>query len=139
MARKIRILLDLNILLDVLQNREPFVAESARILAGIETGRVEGLISAHAITTLYYILSKYRSAEQAQVTVTELLQFLSIASVGQSTIEQALALPIRDFEDAVQMVAALQNDVQYIITRDVKDFEAGPLPALQPAEFLSLL
>jgi predicted nucleic acid-binding protein len=139
MARKPKVLIDLNLILDVLQKREPFYAASARALACAETGLVEGVVAAHTVTTLFYLVAKDQSAERARIALTELLQFLSVASVGHATIEQALNLPYGDFEDAVQMMAAVQAGAQYLVTRNVQDYRAGPLPALQPAELLALL
>ena len=139
MAKKPRVLIDLNIILDVLQKREPFYAMSARVLACAETGLVEGMVAAYTMTTLFYLFAKDQSAEKARVALTELLQFLSVASVGQATIERALNLPYSDFENAVQMMAAVQADAQYLVTRNVQDYRSGPLPALQPAELLALI
>ena len=139
MAGKLRVLVDLNLILDTLQKREPFYATSARVLACAETGLVEGLVAAHTLTTLFYLIAKYRSTGMARVVLTELLQFLSVAAVDHSTIKQALNLPYGDFEDAVQMMAGVQAGAQVVITRNVHDFQAGPLPALLPAELLALV
>jgi hypothetical protein len=97
------------------------------------------LTAAHTLTTLFYLVAKGQSPGQARVALTQLLQFLSVAAVDQTTIEQALNLPYGDFEDSVQMMAAVQAGVHYIVTRNVRDFEAGPLPALRPAELLALV
>lgn len=131
--------MDLNIILDVLQRREPFYEMSARALAAAETGMVEGWIAAHSLTTLFYLLARHQSAEHARVALMELLSFLSVAAVDQVVIEQALKLPYADFEDAVQMMAAVGSDVQYLITRNARDYRLGPLPVLQPAELLALV
>lgn len=139
MAAKLRALYDLNIILDVLQRREPFFALSARALASAETGQVEGLIAAHSVTTLFYLITKDQSAEQARVILTQLLEFLKVAAVDQNTIELALNLPYKDFEDAVQMAAAMQAEAQTIVTRNVEDFHSGPLGTLQPGELLTLI
>jgi predicted nucleic acid-binding protein len=139
MAARFSVLIDLNVILDVLQRREPFYAASARVLACAETGIVEGWVAAHSLTTLFYLLTRYQSADQARVTLSELLSFLSVAAVGQAVIEQALRLPYHDFEDAVQMMAAVRAGVGYLVTRNVRDYESGPLPALQPAELLPLV
>ncbi len=133
------ILIDLNVILDVLQRREPFYEMSARVLAGIEMGKADGWIAAHSVTTLFYLLARYQSADRARVVIGDLLSVLSVAPVDQSVIERALPLPYRDFEDAVQMMAAVQAGAQYLITRNVCDFQAGPLPVLQPVEFLALI
>lgn len=139
MAAAFRVLLDLNVILDVLQRREPFFENSARVLALAETGVIKGLVSAHSITTLFYLYAKAQSANEARVAITDLLQFLSVATVDQRTIEQALALPYKDFEDAVQMVTAIHAAADYVVTHNVADFKMGPLPAIMPAELLALL
>lgn len=139
MAAELKVLIDLNVVLDVLQRREPFYDMSAGVLAAAETGVVEGWVAAHSLTTLFYLLARYQSAEQARVALTDLLTFLSVAAVDHVVIEQALNLPYPDFEDAVQMMAAVRSGVQYLVTRNVRDYGMGPLPVLQPAELLALL
>jgi predicted nucleic acid-binding protein len=133
------VLIDLNILLDVLQKREQFYEASARLLAAVEVGKVRGLVAAHSITTLFYLVRKDRSTSEARATITNLLQFVEIAPIDQSTIEQALNLDYRDFEDAVQMISALQCKVDYLITRNEKDYQPALLPVLQPVDFLATL
>jgi hypothetical protein len=107
MAARLSVLFDLNIILDVLQWREPFYDASARALVCAETGSVEGWVAAHSLPTLCCLRGKYGSAEQARVAVSEMLSFLSVPTVGQEVIEQAPYLPYQDFEDAVQMIAAV--------------------------------
>jgi predicted nucleic acid-binding protein len=116
------VLIDLNILLDVLQKREQFYEASARLLAAVEVGKVRGLVAAHSITTLFYLVRKDRSTSEARATITNLLQFVEIAPIEQSTIEQALNLDYDDFEDAVQMISAVQCKVDYLITRNEKNY-----------------
>ena len=84
------VLIDLNIILDVLQKREQFYEPSARLLAAVELGKVRGLVAAHSITTLFYLIRKDQSAAEARATITNLLQFIEIAPLDHSTIEQAL-------------------------------------------------
>jgi predicted nucleic acid-binding protein len=139
MAPELKVLIDLNIVLDVLQWREPFYDMSAGVLAAAETGMIEGWVAAHSLTTLFYLLARYQSAEQARVALTDLLTFLSVAAVDHVVIEQALNLPYPDFEDAVQMMAAVRSGVQYLVTRNARDYGMGPLPVLQPAELLALV
>jgi len=133
------VLIDLNILLDVLQKREQFYEASARLLAAVEVGKVRGLVAAHSITTLFYLIRKDSSVADARATITNLLQFIEIAPVDQSTIEQALNLDYRDFEDAVQMISAVQCKVDYLITRNEKDYQPALLPILRPVDFLGAL
>lgn len=139
MAQKIKVLFDLNIILDVLQEREPFYEMSAQLLAQAEAGKIQGFVAPHSLTTLFYLIQKDQSAAHAKVTITNLLQILKIASIDQSTIEQALSLPYKDFEDAVQMMAAVQCKADYLVTRNVKDFKPAALSVIQPSELLSLI
>jgi predicted nucleic acid-binding protein len=137
MPSKPTVLIDLNILLDVLQKREPFYETSARLLAMIETGKIKGYIASHSITTLFYLIKKDRSIAEARAIITNLLQFMKVAAVDQSTIEQALNLDYPDYEDAVQMISALQCKADYLITRNCKDYQPPLLSVMQPVDFLS--
>jgi len=133
------ILIDINILLDVLQQREPFFDASARLLAMVETGHIKGYIAAHSVTTLFYLIQKDRSSAQARASITGLLQFLAIAPVDHNTIEQALNLDYSDFEDAIQMISALHCQAEYLITRNVADYQPALLPVMQPVDFLGTI
>ena len=139
MARKPAILIDLNILLDVLQKREPFYEASAGILAAVETGHIRGYMAAHSFTTLFYLVQKDKSAAQARATITNLLQFIQVAPVDQGTLEQALNLDYGDFEDAVQMIAAVRCKVDCLVTRNGKDYQPALLPVVKPVDFLGTL
>jgi len=139
MAAKTKAFFDLNIILDVLQNREPFYEASAQLLAYAETGKIHGFIAPHSLTTLFYLISKDQSAAKAGATITNLLQFLSVAKIDQTTIEQAMSLAYRDFEDAVQMIAAVQCKADYFLTRNPKDFQPPMLTVIQPSEMIALI
>lgn len=132
-------MIDLNVILDVLQKRHPIYETSAALLAAAEIGDVEGFISAHSVTTLFYLIQKGRSSSEARAVITNLLQFLKIGPVDQTTIEQALNLDYSDFEDAVQMMSAVQCRADYLITRNTKDYQPSLLPVIQPVDFLGTL
>ena len=139
MANKLKVIIDLNVVLDVLQEKEPFYEASASLLAAVETGKVEGYLAAHSVTTLFYLIQKSKSSADARAMITNLLQFLQVAPVDQSTIEQSLSLDYRDFEDAVQMITAIQCKADYLITRNIKDYKPALLPVIQPVDFLGTL
>ncbi len=137
MPGKPTVLIDLNILLDVLQKRDPFYETSAQLLALVETGKIKGYIASHSLTTLFYLIKKDRSTAEARAVITNLLQFIKVAAVDQSTIEQALNLDYPDYEDAVQMISAVQCKADYLITRNCKDYQPPLLSVMQPVDFLS--
>jgi hypothetical protein len=127
------------VVLDVLARREPCFADSAAMLAACETGRCHGLVAAHTVTTLFYLLAKYRDTATARSCVRDLLRIVEVAPVDREVIEQALGAPCDDFEEDVQMAAAATAGADYVVTRNLSHFTGGPLPALAPAEFLPLL
>jgi predicted nucleic acid-binding protein len=136
---KLRVLFDINVLMDVLQKREPFYQGSAQAMSLSERGIVEGFISAHSVTTLMYLLSKDKSPDSARMMHTSLLQFLKVVKADQDTIEQSLNLSFQDFEDAVQVIAALQSNLDYVRTRNPRDFPLSPVPVLQPVELIKIV
>jgi predicted nucleic acid-binding protein len=139
MPNRPKVMIDLNVILDVLQKRDPFYETSAALLAAAETGHIQGYIAAHGVTTLFYLIQKAKSSSEARATITNLLQFLKIGPVDQATIEQALNLDYRDFEDAVQMMSAVQCKADCLITRNIKDYQPALLTVIQPVDFLGTL
>ncbi len=139
MANRQAILIDLNIILDVLQKREPFYESAASLLAAAETGKIDGYVAAHRITTLFYLFEKDKGRAEAKAAITNLLQIPKIAPIDQDTIEQALNLDLADFENAVQMMAAVQCKLDCLISRNTKGFQPGLLPVLQPVDYLASL
>ena len=76
--------------------------------------------------------------QQANLTVAKLVQVFNVAAVDQNVILKALALGWKDFEDAVQMVAALNAQANYLVTRNPKDFKDALVPVVQPGDLLAL-
>ena len=139
MAKQMRILVDLNVVLDVVQIREPFYADSAKVLDAVVNQEVDGFLAAHSMTTLFYILTRWQNRVTAVSVLQELLTSFTVAAIDDAVIRQALSWGWRDFEDAVQMATAVHAKLDYLITRNPKDFETRPIPVLQPAPLLPLL
>ena len=139
MVNKPAILVDLNVILDVIQFRQPFYNESARVLDAVVRKEVVGWIAAHSVTTLFYVITRQRNRETAVSAITSLLDAFTVATVDDSVIRKAIIWGWADFEDAVQMAAAASTGVDYLITRSLRDFKTGILPVVQPAAFLTLL
>jgi hypothetical protein len=139
MANKIRVLVDLNVVIDVMQNRQPFYEDSAGVLDAVVRRVVLGWLAAYSVTTSHYVISRSRNREAAVQAVTGLLESFTVATVDDTVIRKALSLGWTDFEDAVQMAATVGDDIDYLITRNIKDFQNGPVPVIQPAAFLALL
>ncbi len=134
-----KLLLDINVLLDVLLNREPWAADAARLLAAVDACQAEGYVAGHTITTIYYLIAKARDRRVAAVAVTDLLRIVKVVPMEVADFHQALVLGLDDFEDAVQVAAGLKVGADYVATRDEKHFRGSPLPARSAGELLALL
>jgi predicted nucleic acid-binding protein len=134
-----RILFDTNVILDVLLDRQPHAEASASIWAAIETGAAEGMLAAHAVTTIHYLVRKERGSVRAKRIVSAILRVFKVASVDGEVVQEALHLPFSDFEDAVTSAAARLSDCDYIVTRDPKGFRNSPVRALTPEAAMPLL
>lgn len=131
-----RVMLDLNVLLDVVQRREPFYAASAEVLSlAIEETNV-GCLPGHALTTLHYIVAKHADQEQANSLIDWLLAHLEVVAQDRSQFVRARSLEITDFEDAALASAAEASGCRLIVTRNVADFRFSPVPAVTPEELL---
>jgi predicted nucleic acid-binding protein len=134
-----RLLVDTNVVLDVLLDRQPHGEASVAVWASIETGRWQGFLAAHAITTIHYLAQKELGSAKAKQLVALVLRVFRVATVDGSVIEHALRLPLADFEDAVAAAAALASECEYVVTRDPKGFRGSPVPAIAPQAVLPIL
>ncbi|CDM93479.1 MAG: PIN domain-containing protein [Limnospira sp. PMC 1291.21] len=130
-----RVLIDTNVVLDFLQEREPFVENAARIFQQIDAGEIEGVITATTITNIYYIIRKFAGDGVARDAIAQILIDLTIAPVNRDVLEGAIALQFADFEDAVQYVCGISHPVDVIVTRDVTGFSAATIPVVLPENF----
>lgn len=142
MLRRINmdVLIDANIILDVLLQRAPFYENSVKIVEACVKGRATGFVSAHSVTTVWYVLRHEFSIEERRKLFKLIFTWCRIASVGQHELLSALERDdFSDFEDCVQDECAASINAGYIITRNKKDFVNGRIPALLPEEFIGLM
>ena len=134
-----RVLLDVNVVLDVLADREPFADASTAVLSRVETGALEGFLAAHTITTLHFLLSQHLGKARTRRALTSLLGLVELVPVDEGRLRHALAFNWADFEDAVQAACAEKAEADYLVTRNKPDFRRSPVKAVTPAELLALL
>lgn len=134
-----KILLDTNVVLDLLLDREPFAEQAAAIFARIERSETEAFLCATTVTTIDYLLKQSFSRTKAKKSLQQLLELFEIAPVNRPVIEEALQGKMDDFEDAVLACSANLVGALAIITRNTKDFRYSPVKALDPQEFLTAI
>ena len=134
-----KLLIDANILLDVLQNRENFVRASSMVWKLCETEQAKGYISALTFANLVYIMRKEMDAQRIEEVLHMLSLIFEFAELNDSDLFRAAALQWPDFEDAVQSVTAERIHADYIITRNVRDVSRSKVIAFTPDELLARL
>lgn len=131
-----RVLLDTDVVLDLVGDRQPFVVEASVLLLAHEQGQIEAFVSAITPVNVFYILRKQRGAVGARQAVDTVLTTFSICSIDQSMLTAAHALPMSDFEDALQVAVAQAAALDAVITRNTDDYTHAPILVLSPAEAL---
>mgnify|MGYP006274087949 CR=1 FL=1 len=134
-----RVLLDTNIILDFLLEREPFFTEANVLFQSILSREVQGYVTATTLTDIFYIAKKSKGAEIAKQYVSNILVIMKICPVNRRILQTAISSNLKDFEDAVQLVCATRLNLDAIITRDRQGFAGASLPILSPGELLQIM
>ena len=133
-----RVLFDVNVILDVLADRDPFADASSGALGLAEQGSVEGIVAARTMTTLHYLLERDVGRAGARRALSALMGFLLVEPVDGPRLRHALALGWKDFEDAVQAVCAETAKADYLVSRDMSGFKQSTVRTVAPAELVVL-
>lgn len=134
-----RVLFDSDVIIDVMANRQPFIVNSAQALNTVATFQVEGYIAGHAVTNIFYILRRQLGVSVTLDILTKLLGKLKVASVTDAVIHSALQTKMTDFEDAVTSEAAFAINLDFIVTRNTKDYVNSSVSAIPPEKLLQLV
>ncbi|MCP5045786.1 MAG: PIN domain-containing protein [bacterium] len=129
-------LIDTNVLLDVLTEREPFYEHSAVIWSLVEKNLIKGYISAISVNNIYYITKKLKGRSGAEQIVDKIIKDFKVISLTYEILKLSRTINNKDFEDTIQYFSALQNGCEYIITRNKKDFPQKKIRVIEPVEFI---
>lgn len=133
-------LVDTCVIVDVLQDREPFSSDARKIFLAIANKRLDGLLTAKASTDIYYLTHKYtHSDKESKRILNTLFGLFELLDTTGLDCRKAISSEISDFEDAVMVESAIRAEVDCIVTRNLKDFEKSPVPVYAPADFLNLI
>ena len=134
--KKLRVMVDINVILDVLENRNEWVMDAAKTCAVCGGGmRAIGFVPPHAVTTIYYIVRKRGGKALADKAIDWLLALFKVADCGTDEFKAARASGIDDYEDAVVVASAQKAGCDYIVTRNVRHFKNSLAPVVTPADF----
>lgn len=128
-----------DVLLDVLANQKSFVQYSSLILELGLKKKLDLYTSAICFANIYYVLVKQLGKTSAKQKMAKLKTFISISPTTDQAITQALASSFPDLEDGIQHYTAADNNLDFIITRNIKDFKSAIIPVFTPEEYLASL
>ena len=134
-----KVFLDANIIIDVVQNRTDFVEESSKVLQSGLEGFIDLCASDVTFTTVSFYARKQRTTEQLYEIMQSLRDFIDVAPTGKIAIDWALQRKAKDFEDSVQYYAALRTGAEYIVSRNVRDYPFDDIPGVTPQDFLMIM
>lgn len=134
------IFLDTNIVIDFLADRNPFSLFAAKLFNFSILGKAKIYVSAVSYNNIYYILRQSHSSVETLKLLDELSEMTEITDLTKSIIKKSLKSDFKDFEDAIQYNCALSlYKVDFIVTRDTKDFKKSTLSIMTPEEAVRLL
>jgi predicted nucleic acid-binding protein len=134
-----RVLVDTDVVLDLMLKRPTFYHDAFALWRAGDQGRYERFIAAITPVNAYYIARKFLGAASARQAISDLLTASNICAIDEYVLTTAHSSPIADFEDAVQIYAAVHAGMDVIVTRNGPDYAGSPIPVLTPADLLARL
>lgn len=132
-----RILIDTCIVIDALQNREPFNKNAQDIFLLAANRKFDGFITAKSVTDIYYLTHRLtHSDKNTRNILSRLFKLFDLADTTGTDCKYALSLEVSDYEDAVMIETALRMQMEAIVTRNTKDYSKSVVPVLTPDELI---
>lgn len=134
------IFVDTNIFIDLIADRKPYSKFAIEIFSKAESGSIQLFASSHTIATTHYLLKKYIDETSLRNILYTILDYVTIISVDANIIKKSLKSKHKDFEDAIQILAANSvSKIDCIVTRDIKDFKNSEIEVVGPDELCGMI
>lgn len=134
-----RILLDTNVVLDFILKRQPFDIEAKEIFVRAAQKQIEIFVSPITPINSFYTTNKEKGRAAAFQSTEQLLKLIRVTKCDKTVFQNALSLGFNDYEDAVQHECAPAENLDAIVTRNVKDYKNSSVKVYSPSEFLQIL
>lgn len=132
-----RVLIDTCVIMDIFRDKEPFSIAAQQVLLGVEQGYFEGYLSANQLTDIHYLMHKELHSEARTIDILRsICKLIKIIDTTAEDCRRALVSGRSDFEDSLEIESALREDLDCIVTRNVKDFTDSPVPVYTPEQFV---
>ena len=131
--------IDTDVLVDAVNDREPFSEASTRFLDLISTGIEPACVAWHTISNLHYVARPKPESPGIRPFIEDLARLVTVVPTSNADLLRALSLPMNDFEDAMQVAAAMAAGARLIVTRDLDDYRNSPIRAISPTNAVAEL
>jgi len=135
---KKKVFVDTDIIYDLIGRRDPFYLAAAQLFTLADEGKIQIFISALSLANLHYLISKQRSEEESKEILRKFKVLVHVAPLNDKIIDLALNSEFSDFEDALQYYSALQNEIEVLLTRNLKDYRKAQITVLTAQDFINL-
>ncbi|MBR1482939.1 MAG: PIN domain-containing protein [Ruminococcus sp.] len=133
-----KVLLDTCVVVDALQKREPFSEDAENIFLAVANWKIEGYITAKSVTDIYYLTHRLTHSDAATRDIlNKLFSLFGILDTTANDCREAVFSDVTDYEDAVMIVTAEREKMDYIVTRNIRDYAKSKVPVLTPAELMN--
>lgn len=131
--------IDCNILLDFLLQREPYAYAAGKLIELTEQQRVKSYLSPLTLATTHYLLSRYANKKLADTFVSDASRVFQFVDMTALSTEQAITHRYKDFEDDLHYYTALAGSMDYLVTRNKKDFKNKGLQLVTAEELILVI
>lgn len=133
-----RLFIDTNIVIDLLAKREPFYEAAAKLFSLADRKMIQLIVSSLTFANTNYVLSRFNTPAIARDILTRFKVLVTVADLNDKIIELSLGdKTFPDFEDGLQYYAALENEADLFITRNLKDFKSSKIPVITAQTYLT--
>ena len=134
-----KILFDTCVVIDIL-SKGRFIADSFAAYDIALFKKMDVCLSASSTTDIVYALHSrcVLPKADAREVARQFARLFDVIDNTETDVRRASESDMPDYEDALIAYAALRNGVDFIITRNPKDFEHSPVPVMEPSEFVRL-
>ncbi len=130
------LLIDTNVILDVLLNREEFVRDSSMVFKLCETKKAVDYISILSFANIMFVMRKQLSSKQIEEIFKKLSLIFNFSEINKNILEMTIKYGWSDFEDSIQAASGEIIKADYIVTRNIKDFVNSQIKAITPSQLL---
>ena len=133
-----KVFVDTDIIYDLLSKRHPFYLAAAQLFTLADEGKIQIFIAALSLANIHYLISKEKDANEANEILRKFKVIVHVTPLTEKIIDLALNSEFTDFEDAIQYFSALQNEVEVLLTRNLKDYKKAQITVLTAQDFINL-